>query len=71
LDGYAILFFGPVDFYQGIGAPGQWNHPNLIETRKRVTEVANKYAKFAATAGGIDHPDEFIDMGYQLINRRS
>lgn len=68
LDGYDMLFFGPGDFSQGIGAPGQWNHPKLIETRKRVAEVAGKYGKFAATTGGIDHLDEFIDMGYQFIN---
>lgn len=68
LDGYDMLFFGPGDFSQGIGAPGQWDHPKLIETRKRVAEVANKYGKFAATTGGIDHLGEFIDMGYKFIN---
>lgn len=68
LDGYDMLFFGPGDFSQGIGAPGQWNHPKLIETRKLVAEVANKHGKFAATTGSINNLDEFIDMGYKFIS---
>jgi len=68
LEGYDMLFFGPGDFSQGIGAPGQWNHPKLIETRKLVAEVANKYGKFAATTGSIDNLDELIDMGYKFIS---
>lgn len=68
LEGYDMLFFGPGDFSQGIGAPGQWNHPELIAARKKVAEVARKYGKFAATTGGIDKLNEFVDLGYQFIN---
>lgn len=68
LDGYDMLFFGPGDFSQGIGAPGEWNHPKLIETRKRVAEVANKYGKYAATVGGPGNLKELTDMGYKFIN---
>lgn len=68
LEGYDMLFFGPGDFSQGIGAPGQWNHPELIAARKKVAEVARKYGKFAATTGSIDKLNEFIDMGYQFVN---
>ncbi len=68
LDGYDMLFFGPGDFSQGIGAPGQWDHPRLIEARKKVAEVARKYGKFAATTGGIQSLKEFVDMGYQFIS---
>ncbi|GAA4749607.1 HpcH/HpaI aldolase family protein [Flavisolibacter ginsenosidimutans] len=68
VEGYDMLFFGPGDFSQGIGAPGQWNHPDLIAARKRVAEVANKYGKFAATTGGIDKLNEFVDMGYQFVS---
>lgn len=68
LDGYDMLFFGPGDFSQGIGAPGEWNHPLLIETRKRVAEVARKYGKFAATTGSIQNVNELVDMGYQFIS---
>ncbi|MFA6570922.1 MAG: aldolase/citrate lyase family protein [Bacteroidota bacterium] len=68
LEGYDMLFFGPGDFSQGIGAPGQWDHPLLINARKRVAEVARKYGKFAATTGSLENVDKLIDMGYQFIS---
>lgn len=68
LDGYDMLFFGPGDFSQGIGAPGQWDHPKLLETRRLVAEVANKYGKFAATVGSPDNLNELTDMGYKFIS---
>ena len=68
LDGYDMLFFGPGDFSQGIGAPGQWDHPKLIETRKLVADMANKYGKYAATVGSIGNLNELIDMGYKFVN---
>jgi 4-hydroxy-2-oxoheptanedioate aldolase len=68
LDGYDMLFFGPGDFSQGIGAPGQWDHPKLLEARRLVAEIANKHGKFAATTGSIDKLDEFIDMGYKFVS---
>lgn len=68
LEGYDMLFFGPGDFSQGIGAPGQWDHPLLIETRRRVAEVARKYGKFAATTGSTQNMEELINMGYQFIS---
>jgi len=68
LDGFDMLFFGPGDFSQGIGAPGEVNHPKLIETRRRVAEVAAKFGKYAATTGSIDNLNELIDMGYKFIS---
>jgi len=68
LDGFDILFFGPGDFSQGIGAPGQWNHPLLVETRRRVAEVAGKYGKFAATVGTTDNLQDLLDMGYHFVS---
>ncbi|MGV8090495.1 MAG: HpcH/HpaI aldolase/citrate lyase family protein [Mangrovibacterium sp.] len=68
LEGYDMLFFGPGDFSQGIGAPGQWDHPLLIETRKRVAKAARKYGKFAATTGSVRNAGELISMGYQFIS---
>jgi 4-hydroxy-2-oxoheptanedioate aldolase len=68
LDGVDMLFFGPGDFSQGIGHPGEWNHPQLLEARKLVAQVANKYGKYAATSGGIDSLDSFLEMGYKFVN---
>ncbi len=67
LDGIDMLFFGPADFSQGIGAPGEWDHPKLIETRKRVAEVATRHGKFAGIPGSIENIDELVGMGYRFI----
>jgi len=68
LDGYDMLFFGPGDFSQGIGAPGVWDHPKLLETRIRVAEMARKHGKFAGTVGGPGNLSELVSMGYQFVN---
>ena len=68
LEGYDMLFFGPGDFSQGIGAPGNFAHPQLLETREWVAALANKYGKFAGTTGSIDHLDSFRQMGYQFVS---
>lgn len=68
LDGIDMLFFGPGDFSQGIGAPGDWNHPRLLEARKRVAQVAQKHGKYAGTPGNMDNFEELIELGYRFIN---
>lgn len=68
LDGFDMLFFGPGDFSQGIGAPGQWDHPLLVEARRRVAEVANKYGKFAATVGSQANLHDLLEMGYHFVS---
>ena len=68
LEGFAMLFFGPGDFSHGIGAPGQWDHPLLLETRKRVAEVANKFGKFAATVGTPANLQELLNLGYHFVS---
>lgn len=68
LDGFDMLFFGPGDFSQGIGAPGQWDHPLLLETRKRVADMANKYGKYAATVGSAANLQELLDIGYHFVS---
>ena len=67
LEGIDMLFFGPGDFSQGIGAPGQWDHPKLLETRRRVAEVAVKHGKFAGTPASLENMDELIEMGYRFL----
>ncbi|PWJ58160.1 4-hydroxy-2-oxoheptanedioate aldolase [Dyadobacter jejuensis] len=68
LEGYDMLFFGPGDFSQGIGSPGQWDHPDLVAARKKVAEAARKHGKFAGTVGGPGNLQELIDMGYQFVS---
>ena len=68
LEGYDMLFFGPGDFSQGIGAPGQWDHPKLLETRELIAKVAHKYGKFAGTVGSLNNLGQLIGMGYDFIS---
>jgi len=67
LEGIDMLFFGPADFSQGIGAPGQFSHPRMQETRKRVAEAAHSYGKFAGTVCSSEQLPEFAAMGYHFL----
>jgi len=68
LDGIDIVFFGPFDFSQGIGAPAVMDHPLITETRKRVADVCRAHGKFAGTTGTPATIDTLIDMGYRFIS---
>lgn len=68
LEGIDMLFFGPADFSQGIGATGQWDHPKLLEARRKIAEVAVKHGKFAGTTGNVDNFKELVALGYKFIN---
>ncbi len=68
LDGIDMLFFGPADFSQGIGAPGQFNHPDLVIARETVAKAAVRHGKFAGTVGSTANMDELVQMGYRFIN---
>jgi len=68
LEGIDMIFFGPGDFSQGIGAPGQFDHPLIAETRLRIAELCAKHGKFAATVGSPANLKEMVDMGYRALN---
>ncbi|MBI4232242.1 aldolase [Candidatus Peregrinibacteria bacterium] len=68
LEGIDIIFFGPSDFSQGIGAPGEWEHSKIKETRKRVADVCLSHGKFAGTGGTLTNLEEIVKMGYRFIN---
>ena len=68
LDGIDMIFFGPGDFSQGIGAPGDMNHPELLRARELVAKTAVKHGKFAGTVGSVDNMRELYDMGYRFLN---
>jgi 4-hydroxy-2-oxoheptanedioate aldolase len=68
VEGYDVLFFGPGDFSHGIGVPGQWEHPGVLEARKRVVEAALQHGKFAGTVATLDTVEEIMEMGYRFVN---
>lgn len=67
LPGIDMIFFGPADFSQGIGAPNS-NDPRIDETRRLVAETARKHGKFAGTVGGAGNFDALVEMGYTFIS---
>lgn len=68
LEGIDMIFFGPGDFSQSIGKPGQMDAPEVIETRKRVAQVSRKAGKYPATVGSPENFQQLVDMGYQFIS---
>ena len=68
LPGIDMLFFGPGDFSHGIGAPGVWDHPRLLDARRRVAEAAVAHGKFAGTVGSAANLDELIGLGYRFVS---
>ena len=66
--GIDMIFFGPADFSQGIGAPCQWDHPELARVKELIATTARKYGKFSGTVGGPGNFKSLVDMGYQFIN---
>lgn len=68
VEGIDMLLFGPGDFSHGIGAPAQYNHPVIIEARKRIVETARAHGKFAGTVGAPEEWESLIAMGYQFLN---
>jgi 4-hydroxy-2-oxoheptanedioate aldolase len=68
LPGIDMLFFGPGDFSQGIGAPGQWDHPDLTGARRLIAQSARKHGKFAGTVGSTANLQYLIDEGYQFLS---
>jgi 4-hydroxy-2-oxoheptanedioate aldolase len=68
LEGYNMLFFGPGDFTQSIGDPGNFDNPRVNEARIKIAETANKYGKIAGTVGSLANYRELVDMGYKFIN---
>jgi 4-hydroxy-2-oxoheptanedioate aldolase len=68
LPGIDMLFFGPGDFSHGIGAPGAWDDPRLLEARNQVAEAALAHGKFAGTVASPDNLDELIALGYRFLS---
>lgn len=68
LPGLDMIFFGPGDYSQAIGVPGQINHPRVVEARIRVAELARRKGKLAGTVGSAEQVLELEKMGYRFIS---
>lgn len=68
VEGIDMIFFGPADFAQAIGTPGDFTNPELVRVKKLVAKTARKHGKIAGTIGSVDNYDELVDMGYNFIS---
>lgn len=68
LEGIDMILFGPGDFSQGIGAPGDMNHPQVASARRRIAEACRKHGKIAATVGSHENFAELAELGYRYIS---
>jgi 4-hydroxy-2-oxoheptanedioate aldolase len=68
VEGIDMLFFGPGDFSQGIGRPGELGAPEVLDARRRVAEAALRHGKFAGTVAGFGNVDELLALGYRFLN---
>ena len=62
--GVDMVQFGPADYSNSIGLPGQWSHPRVIEAERHVIQTALRMG--IAPRAEIAHPDDakpYIDMG--------
>ena len=66
--GIDMLFFGPGDFSHSIGLAADTGNPTTCAAREKVTEVANRYGKFAGTVGGPGNVKDLYDMGYRFVS---
>ena len=68
VDGIDMLFFGPGDFSQGIGDPGNFDNPRIAEARRQIAEITRRHGKFAGTVASYDTLPAMVAMGYQFIS---
>jgi 4-hydroxy-2-oxoheptanedioate aldolase len=60
VEGYEMLCFGPGDFSQRIGKPGDMSAPEIADARKKVAAAAKKHGK-VMMAPGMMAPKEVLD----------
>jgi 4-hydroxy-2-oxoheptanedioate aldolase len=68
VEGIDMLFFGPGDFSQGIGDPGNFGNPRVEAACRRVVEVARRHGKYAGTVASLETLPALVEMGYRFLN---
>ena len=66
VDGIDAILFGPGDYSHGLGFPGQYDHPECIEVRKRIINATRDNGKIAMVDTSIEEYPEMVDMGFQI-----
>ena len=67
VEGIDMIFFGPGDFSQAIGDPGNFSNPEIARVRQLVAETAHKYGKFAGTVS-VPSLEQCYREGFDFVN---
>ncbi len=65
--GIDMIFFGPGDFSQAIGDPGNFDNPEITRVRQLVVQTAHRYGKFAGTVS-VPSLRTCYEEGYDFVN---
>lgn len=65
--GIDMIFFGPGDFSHAIGHPAEFDHPEVVRTRKLIVETAHKYGKFVGTVS-VPSMKQCFAEGFDYVN---
>ena len=68
VEGIDILFFGPGDYSQSIGYPGQIEHPEVSDACVKVARSAAAHGKWSATPSAPHGIRDKIDLGYRFLS---
>lgn len=67
IPGIDMIFFGPGDFCQAIGDPGNFANPEIARVRRLVVETAHRYGKYAGTVS-VPSLQVCFEEGFDLVN---
>ncbi|MFT5365805.1 MAG: 4-hydroxy-2-oxoheptanedioate aldolase [Candidatus Latescibacterota bacterium] len=68
VDGVDVLFVGPMDLTVNMGIRGQFDHPDYIAARKKVSEAAQNAGKAAGILlANADQVPDTLEQGYSFV----
>lgn len=68
IEGIDMLFFGPGDFSHGIGKPGQYGAPEVVDARRRMVAACKRHGRLAGTVAGVGNVAQLLDEGFLFLN---
>lgn len=68
VDGVDVVFVGPGDLSQGLGIPGQTDHPDVQEAIERVAQACEKHGRAWGLPVNAANAEKYLDMGALFCN---
>ncbi len=67
--GVDILWVGHFDLSTSMGIPGQFQHPDFLNSLKQVVDAANKHGKrLGIQPGNVEYLDQWLGLGFNVIS---